>query len=44
MLKVTKIRLEQISDIIKYLFVENGLRGRISYVCKRHSDINNNYD
>ena len=30
MLKMTVIKLEKISDIDKYLFIEQGLRGRIS--------------
>ena len=41
MLKTTKIKLEQISDIDKYLFLEKGLRGGISYICKRFSEANN---
>ena len=38
MLKMTGIKLELISDIDKYLFIEKGLRGGISYICKRFSD------
>ena len=34
MLKMTGIELEKISDIDKYLFIENGLRGGISYISK----------
>ena len=26
-----------------YLFIEKGLRGGISYIAKRYSDINNKY-
>ena len=26
-----------------YLFIEKGLRGRISYICKRYSKVNNKY-
>ena len=33
MLKVTGVKLEKIFDIDMYLFVEKGLRGRISYIC-----------
>ena len=36
MLKMTGIELEKISDIDKYLFIENGLRGGISYIAKRY--------
>ena len=37
MLKMTSVKLEKISDIDKYLFVENGLREGISYIPKiRH--------
>ena len=38
---MTRIKLEQISDIGKYLFFEKGLRGGISYICKRFSESNN---
>ena len=41
MLKMTEIKLEQISDIDMYLFVEKGLRGGNSYICKRFSEANN---
>ena len=40
MLKMTKIKLETISDINVHLFIEKGMRGRISYLAKRHSKIN----
>ena len=43
MLKVTDIKLEKISDINKYLFIEKGLRGRISYIAKRYAKANNKY-
>ena len=36
-------KLENISDIDMYLFIEKRLRGRISYICKRHSKANNEY-
>ena len=32
MLKMTSVKLEKISDIGKYLFIEKGLRGGISYI------------
>ena len=48
MLKMTGARLENIVDIFKYLFIEKGLRGGISYIAKRYSKANNkcmkNYD
>ena len=38
---MTRIKLKQISEIYMYLFIEKGLRGRISYICKRYSEANN---
>ena len=43
MLKMTGVKLEKISGIDKYLFVENGLRGGISYIPKRYAKPNNKY-
>ena len=43
MLKMTDIKLEKISDIDKYLFIEKGLRGRISYIAKRYAKAINKY-
>ena len=34
MLKITSIKLEKISDIGKYLFIEKGSRGGISYIAE----------
>ena len=43
MLKMTGIELEKISNINKYLFIEKGLRGGISYIAERYSKANNEY-
>ena len=43
MLKMTDVKLEKISDIDKYLFIEKGLRGEISYIAKRYAKGNNKY-
>ena len=43
MLKMTGVKLEKISNIDKYLFIEKGLRGGISYIAKRHAKANNKY-
>ena len=43
MLKMIGVKLKQISDIGMYLFIEKGLRGRISYVCKRDTEANSKH-
>ena len=43
MLKMTGAKLEKISDVDKYLFIEKGLRGEISYIAKTYSKGNNKY-
>ena len=41
MLSMTGIKLELISDVDKYNFVEKGIRGGISFIGKRYSKANN---
>ena len=43
MLKMTGVKLEKISDIDKYLFIEKGLREGIFYIAKRYAKANNKY-
>ena len=43
MLKLTDVKLEKISDTNIYLFIEKGLKGRISYIAKRYAKANNKY-
>ena len=43
MLKMTGVKLEKISDIDMYLFIEKGTRGGISYIAKRYTKANNKY-
>ena len=43
MLKMTGLKLEKISDIGKYLFIEKRLRGGVSYIAKRYTKVNNKY-
>ena len=43
MLKMTGVKLAKISDIDKYLFIEKGLRGGISFIAKRYTKANNKY-
>ena len=40
MLKITKVKLEKISDADIHLFIEKGMRGGISYVSKRYTKAN----
>ena len=42
-LKMTSVKLEKISDIDQYLFIEKGTRGGISYIAKRYAKANNKY-
>ena len=45
---MTRVELELIRDIYIHLFIEERMRGGISYIAKRHSKANNkftkNYD
>ena len=42
-LKMTGVKLKKILDIDMYLFIEKGIRGRISYIVKRYARANNKY-
>ena len=39
MLKMAEIKLELISDADMHLSIEKGIRGGISYISKRHSEV-----
>ena len=43
MLKMTGVKLEKISDIDQYLFIEKGTREGISYIAKSYAKANNKY-
>ena len=43
MLKMTNIRLDLISDVDMYQFVEKGMRGGVSYIANRFGEANNKY-
>ena len=43
MLKMTGIKLELMTDIDMFQFIEKGLRDGISYIANRHGEANNEY-
>ena len=43
MLDMTKVELELIPDANMYFFFKKGMRGIVSYICKRYSKANNEY-
>ena len=43
MLKMTKTKLELMSDVDMFLFIEKGMRGGISYIANRYGKGNNKY-
>ena len=43
MLKMTDIKLELMTDVGMFQFIEKGLRGRISYIANRPGEANNKY-
>ena len=42
MLKMTGVVLEKVSDLDKYMFFEQGMRGGVSYINKRYSKTSKN--
>ena len=42
MLKMTRVNLEKINDPDKYMFLEQGMKGGVSYINKRYSAASKN--
>ena len=42
-LKMTKVKLQLLTDIDQYLFIEKGIRGGVSMITKRWAESNNKY-
>ena len=40
---MTGVKLQKISNIDMYLFIEKGLSGGISYIARRYAKANNKY-
>ena len=40
---MTGIKLELMTDVDMFQFIEKGLRGGISYIANRHGEANNKY-